>query len=363
MLLAVHISRWYLMLKGDWDFSAEEFRTAIFKFWATLSGDRNIPGWNTDIKEFTLVSKTKFIQSDKILTWILQIKWSLGGDGLNIADFEEQKDEARMGEKAPCGAYNKGLTTAITRVQDVMASVMSGEYGHSFSSFIKFLTRDESIILVGGDQLAYNFHLAMNRVSSALERGADLKLTSRGHMMNGPATVSVAISASLFQQMEFMKDEQLMRSQNDNFRDLLKLMKSRAAGGDDKTADKAKGGSIKEAAKEAAKDQQLSKKQKRELSEQKKIVLPGSQGGRDSKVEASHRNGFLCMRFLGGSLGVLGKDSKVIKCAHGDDCTFHHKPASVTTLLEAEAAMSKTKDCAVKRKIQVAISAYGHFKK
>jgi hypothetical protein len=244
-----------------------------------------------------------------------------------------------------------------------MASIMSGEYGHSFNSFVKFLTRDESIILVGGDQLAYNFHLAMMRVSSALERGADLKLTSRGHMMNGPATVSVAISASLFQQMEFMKDEQLMRSQNDNFRDLLKLMKSRAAGGDDKTSDKTKGGGAKDAAKETAKDQHLSKKQKREILEQKRVSQQGTLGGKDTKEEASHRTGFLCMRFMGGSLGVLDKDSKVVKCIHGDNCTFHHKPASVTTLLEAEAAMSKTKDCAIKRKIQVAINAYGHFKK
>jgi hypothetical protein len=76
-----------------------------------------------------------------------------------------------------------------------------------------------------------------------------------------------------------------------------------------------------------------------------------------------YKTNFLCMRFLGGSLGVTEKDGLVTQCNRGSECIFQHKSASMTTLVEAQEAMEKTKNSARKRDIQKAMDAFNHFKK
>jgi hypothetical protein len=87
----------------------------------------------------------------------------------------------------------------------------------------------------------------MGRVSMPLRKGADMIMPDGSvYRMDGPEGVADAIRASMDFQIEFMKDALQMRTQNDTFRERIKVMQSRSDVGDEKTTIKISGGEGKD---------------------------------------------------------------------------------------------------------------------
>jgi hypothetical protein len=364
MLSTMHKSRWYPLHGGDWKLSVPRFRTEFYKLWSMDKGDRNVPGWNEDIRTFTLVSKAACLQNDETMTRLYGMNWSLTSDGLSIADFDEVKNESRSHDKTVCGVYNKGLTCTIARLQDLMTSIMSGYYEGAFKGFMDFVSRDESIIMTGGDQLEHNFARAMGRVSAPIRKGNSMIMPDGTvYEMDGPEGVAAAISASLAFQIEFMKDEQLMRTQNDTFRERIKIMQSRAKVGENSTDIKASGEEGKEEGK-GKQDKGKGKKEERIKDREQERARKDRQAARLAIKEepGATKPAFLCMRNLGESLGVR-LDGKVINCRHGTACKFKHRSAALTTFTEAQEAIEKTVDSPMKTEIKKAMDAFRYFLK
>jgi hypothetical protein len=181
--------------------------------------------------------------------------------------------------------------------------------------------------------------------------------------MDGPEGVAAAISASLAFQIEFMKDEQLMRTQNDTFRERIKIMQSRAKVGDNSTDTKASGEEGKEEGK-GKQEKGKGKKEERIKEKEQERARKERQAARLAIKEepGATKPAFLCMRNLGESLGVR-LDGKVINCRHGTACKFKHRSAALTTFTEAQEAIEKTVDSPMKTEIKKAMDAFRYFLK
>ena len=89
----------------------------------------------------------------------------------------------------------------------------------------------------------------------------------------------------------------------------------------------------------------------------------GAKGGGDTKdgvtnsEKKSKKTNYLCVAFLGESLGAGSG------CTKGDKCFYMHRRADVITRIEAEEAMVKPADSAEKRAIQKKITEFTSFKK
>jgi hypothetical protein len=353
ILTATDPSRWFDMFGGDWKMHPGNFKAAALRLWSMDTQDRNIMIWREDIRAFTMISRCQILKDEKKMVMLYTVRWSLvHNDGLTITDFDESKDESRSGDKTVCKAHNRGLASAIVRVQDLMTSLMAGPYDGMFRNIIDFFTRDESVLLVPGDQAAYNFNKAMIRVSVPLAKGVDLMMPDGMNItLDGPADVAYAIRASMQYQIDFMRDPNQMRTQLESFRERIIVMQSRSEGIEEKKEGKVGNQEDKE------KDRRDSRK---------KVEKEGGKNDKRNGVQEeiiTYKSGFLCMRHTGGTLGVKGPDGKLMKCTRGTDCRYVHKAATKMTLQEAKDAVGKTRESDSKAAIQKAVDAFKDFKK
>jgi hypothetical protein len=353
ILIATDPSRWFDMFGGDWKMHPSNFKAAALRLWSMDIHDRNTWVWRKDITSFTMISKCQILKDEKKMVMLYTGRWSLVlNDGLTIADFDESKDESRSSDKTVCKTHNRGLASAIMRVQDLMTSLMAGQYEGIFRNIVDFFTRDESVLLVAGDQAAHNFNKAMIRVSVPLAKGADLIMPNGMRItLDGPADVADAIRMSMKFQIEFMRDPHQMRTQLESFRERIIVMQSRSEGIEEKK--EGKGGNQEEKEKD--------RRDSRNKGEKEGGKIDKRNGTQEEIVP--YKSGFLCMKHTGGTLGVKEPNGKLMQCTRGTKCLFVHKAATKITLQEAKDAVSKTRESDSKADILKAIEAFKKFKK
>jgi hypothetical protein len=138
------------------------------------------------------------------------MQWDNTKEVLRISDFEETKNESRENDRL--------------RVEHLM----SGDYEDAFRDIVRFLTKNEDITLVEGDQINYNVNTAMARVAVKIAKGAGMMIPGDAtYQLEGPRAVSEVIRASFRFHIAFMMDPHRMRTQQDSFREELAIMQAR----------------------------------------------------------------------------------------------------------------------------------------
>jgi hypothetical protein len=357
VLLTVHQSRWSFVFQNDWDIDIESFQKKAFEHWSLDSDERTIVGW-TGIEKLKLVEGTAPLRSIEVLSNLLAFKWTVI-DGLTLSLFENISGESRSLKATPCGHHNSGIVLVIKRLNYLMIAFMSADYDRVFAGFIMFITEDDNMGSMGGDQIAFNFNLAMVRVSNAVASATDMRL-SNGTVFSirGPFDVAAAITASMEYQINVMRSRETMRNQKEDFHTLITRHTTRAQGGSaGKPASRDVGkGSIDDLAPIIKQPPlQEDKRQGRGGKGDKKEVVKGG-----TKVNKCN---YLCVGYLGETLEAMAGGQRS-RCIKGDEkCYFTHRKASVITRIEAEDALMKPADSEMNRAIKQKIAEFKHFMK
>jgi hypothetical protein len=357
ILLTVHHSRWAFVFQYDWDIDVENFQRKAFEHWSLESDERTIIGW-TGIERLKLVEGKAPLRSLEVLSSLLNFKWTVT-DGLTLSMFEDTSGESRSLEASHCTNHNLGVVAVIKRLNYLMIAFMSDNYERVFASFIRFITEDDKVAIMGGNQIAFNFNLAMTRVGNAVASATDMRL-GNGTLLSirGPFDVSMAIAASMEYQINVMRSRETMRNQKEDFPVLMARQTSRAQGGSagkSKSRDVAKGSGDKSA--DIIKQPQLQDDKKQER---------GGKGGKKDVVKGEpkvNKCNFLCVGYLGETLEAMSGGQRS-KCSKGEEkCYFAHRRASVITRIEAEEALKKPVDNEMNRAIKQKIAEFKHFMK
>jgi hypothetical protein len=187
----------------------------------------------------------------------------------------------------------------------------------------------------------------MIKVSSSVKLATPMGLGDGTlHSIKGPREVAHAIIAAMEFQVELMQDRGLMRDQKEDLGVLMTRQLERSL----------EGSSEKPSLREVAQGSLIEPQDNIRLSDDRK----GSKGDRKEIEKA--KSDFLCIAYLGDSLGaVVGK--KRSQCPKGaDKCFFQHRGASSITRAEAEEALQRPADSEMKRVILQKIAEFTKFK-
>jgi hypothetical protein len=357
VILTVHPSRWASVFQNDWDIDIEGFQKKAFEHWALESDERTVVGW-TGIEKLKLVEGTAPLKSVDMLSNLLAFKWTVI-DGLTLSLFENTSGESRSLKATPCGHHNSGVVLVIKRLSYLMIAFMSDYYDRVFAAFIMFITENDKIGSMGGDQIAFNFNSAMVRVSNAVGSAADMRLgNGTTFSIKGPFEVAEAITASMEYQINLMRSRNEMRNQKEDFHAIITRQTTRAQGGS----------AGKPASRDVVRgpiDDPAPTIKQPPIKEDKKLSR-GGKGDRTESVKGSskvNKCNFLCVGYLGETLEAMAGGQRS-KCIKGDEkCYFTHRKASWITRIEAEEALLKPVDSEMNRAIKQKIAEYNNFKK
>jgi hypothetical protein len=297
-----------------------------------------------------LVPKSTPIMSIEAIQDLVEFNWTVSG-GLCLTRFEHTKGESGSSKTLPCNKCNSGLVTVIRRLNHIIIALMSLSYKGVFEAFVRFVTESDEASRLGGDQMAYYFDYAMTKVSSSVKLATSMRLGDGSlHGIKGPREVANSIIAAMEFQVELMQDRGLMRDQKEDFDVLMTRQLKRSL----------EGSSEKPLSREVAQGSVTEPQGKIRFNDRK-----GSKwGGKgDRKGVEKAKSDFLCIAYLGDSLGAaVGK--KRSQCPKGaDKCFFQHREASSVTRAEVEEALQRPADSEMKRVILQKIAEFTKFKK
>ncbi len=349
ILLIIDPSRWQSLLASDWSPDIPAFKSAAYNHWSLPVNQRNWFDW-VGIDMLKQIPRSTPIMSIEGLQALVEFNWAVSGR-LCITRFENVKGESGSSKTSPCNRFNSGLVTVIRRLNHIMIALMSLSYKGVFEAFIRFVTESDEASRIGGDQIAYNFDYAMVKVSSSVKLATPMKLGDGStHGIKGPREVAFAIMAAMEFQVELMHDRGTMRDQKEDLSTLMTRQIERSLEGSSEKP------STRIIYQDASKEQQSSIR----LSDNKK----GSRGGNksDRKGVEKAKSDFLCVAYLGDSLGAAVGTKRSHCPKNADKCFFQHKEASSITRAEAEESLKRPADSEMKRVILQKIAEFTRFK-
>ncbi len=294
--------------------------------------------------------RTTRIMSIEGLQALVEFNWAVSGR-LCITRFENVKGESGSSKTSPCNRCNSGLVTVIRCLNHIMIALMSLSYKGVFEAFIRFVTESDEASRLGGDQIAYNVDYAMIKVSSSVKLATPMRLGDGSlHSVKRPGEVAHAVIAAMEFQVELMQDRGLMRDQNEDLGVLMTRQLERSL----------EGSSDKPSSRVVYRGSVTEPQGNIRLSDDKKWSKGGSKSDRKGIEKA--KSEFLCIAYLGDSLGAA-VGNKRSQCPKGaDKCFFQHKGASSITRAEAEEALQRPADSEMKRVILQKIAEFTKFK-
>jgi hypothetical protein len=187
----------------------------------------------------------------------------------------------------------------------------------------------------------------MTKVSSSVKLATPMRLGDGSmHGIKGPIEVANAIIAAMESQVELMQDRGLMRDQKEGLGVLMTRQLERSL----------EGSSEKPSSREVAQGSVTEPQGNIRLSDNRKGSKGGGKGDRKGVEKA--KSDFLCIAYLGDSLGAA-VDKKRSQCPKGaDKCFFQHREASSITRAEAEEALQRPAGSEMKRVILQKIAEF-----
>jgi hypothetical protein len=358
VILTMDPSRWAALFDNDWNMNVEAFIEKAFELWSLPPPERNITDWD-GIDKLKMVQRSAPMKSTEILTSLIKFKWSVTGL-LCLAKFEDIKGESRATKSTPCTRENAMTVVVIKRLNNIMMALQSMRYSGVFDEFIHFISEEDVVLGMGGDQIVYNFDFAMTKVSSSVNAVTPMKLgDGTEYGTRGPREVAAAIRAAMRYQISLMSEKETMRSQKEEFGDLMARQLSRSQGGSG-SADKATSREVVHDAETESSDfikQPTWPEEKRSGKGKgaKRIIEKP-----DKKIQV--KSNYLCLAYLGESLEVV-VDGLRSKCVKGAECFYQHRKASIITKIEAEEALRKPADSDMKQAIAARVAVFKGFKK
>jgi hypothetical protein len=304
------------------------------------------------------------IKSLETIELLIGFKWGIIG-GLCISQFEHIKGESRSTSSVACTKNNAGLAAVIKRLQNILVSLLAIAYKGVFHEFTNFITEDDRVDNMGGDQIVFNFDSAMAKVGNSVMSGIPMKLGDDGahYSTKGAREVAKSIIAAMGYQVEQMKNRDFMRNQGEDFKRIISRQIARSQGTssyakstprDFKTDD----GTVPEAI-----IKQPFEGSDRKAGGKGNAPKGGKKGGDKGDNKTGLKSKYLCVAFLGESLGAHNVDNGTWVCHKGDACFYQHKKATSITRAEADEAMRKPAESDMKTAILKKISTFKHFKK
>ena len=354
VIMTVDASRWASLFSNDWDMDMEAFIEKAFELWSLTPTERTVMDWD-GIDRLKMVQGTAPVKSIEILTSLFKFRWSVTGL-LCLAKFEDTRGESRAGNSRPCSKDNAMTVVVIKRLNNIMMALMSSSYKGVFDVFIRFISEEDVVVMMGGDQIVYNFDYAMMKVSNSVNSVTHMKLgDGTEYGTKGPREVAEAIRAAMSYQVGQMRIRDVMRNQKEDFGELIARQLSRAQGGsaDKPTSREVVHGAVTESNNFVK--QPTWPEEKGGGKGAKRII---EKPDKKSQVKSNH----LCLAYLGESLEAM-IDGVRSKCTKGPECFYHHKKASTITKREADEALKKPADSDMKRAIAARIAAFKGFKK
>jgi hypothetical protein len=363
VLVMTDQSRWGPLFQWNWDINIDNFINVAFQHWALPEAERTIVGWY-GIEKLKMVENCTALQSSATMEALFAFKWTVTG-GLCIASFEDQKGESRTSSSGPSNNHNAGFAGVVKRLNNIMIALMSNSYGDVFTPFSHFVTEDDSVTSMGGDQVAYNFDQALNKVSNSIQTGNPMRLGNGDEYgTRGHREVARAIIAALEYQIGQMRSRETMRNQKEDFKELMNRQLARSR---PRSNEKIASREITQTSTHESDElirQPWPEDTRRGKGGPKGGPKGGAKGGVDIKKEGvaktekkQHKTNYLCVAYLGESLGAGSI------CTKGDKCFYMHRRAADITRIEAEEAMVKPADSVEKRAIQKKITEFTKFKK
>jgi hypothetical protein len=362
ILVMTDQSRWGPLFQWNWDVNFENFIDVAFQHWALPEAERTIVGWY-GIDKLKMVEDCKALQSSATIEALFAFKWTVTG-GLCIASFEDRKGESRTSATNASADHNAAFAGVVKRLMNIMIALMSTSYTDVFTPFSHFVTEDDSVNSMGGDQVAYNFDQALNKVSNSIQTGNPMRLGNGEEFgTRGHREVARAILAALEYQINQMRSRETMRNQKEDFKVSMNRQLTRSR---PRSYEKTSSREITQSSTQESDElirQPWSEDTRKGKGGPRGGPKGGAKGGGDTKdgvtnsEKKSKKTNDLCVAFLGESLGAGSG------CTKGDKCFYLHKRADVITRIEAEEAMVKPADSADKRAIQKKITEFTRFKK
>lgn len=357
VIMTVDASRWAALFNNDWDMNMEEFIEKAFELWSLTSIERTVIDWD-GIERLKMVQGTAPIRSIEILTNLFKFRWSPAGT-MCLAKFEDHKGESRAGNSKPCSKDNESTVVVIRRLNNIMMALMSLSYKGVFDVFIRFISEEDVVVMMGGDQIVYNFDYAMTKVSNSVISVTPMRLgDGTEHSTKGPREVAEAIRAAMSYQVSQMRMRGVMRDQKEDFGELIARQLSRAQGG---SADKPTSREVVHGAVTESNDFV-----KQPTWPEEKGGKGGGKGAKGTTEKPDKKgqvkSNYLCLAYLGETLEAM-VDGVRSKCTKGLECFYQHRKASAITKIEAEEALRKPADSGMKRAIAARIAAFKGFKK